>query len=199
MSDILERAIDNLRGEEWDNEADAVEELIAEIGRLRSEIMQPIETFGTPELVAWIEDMHRLVVDYPEPERGQIPFVMEMGELLTRGMKSWTADKDARIKELEASIRQLGSLAFMGNKPLDQIIAHFIAWGQSNYEYTERLEAAFLEAKQCPTCEGAGEIRDVVISQALGRVEVTRVCPLCEGRGEENARAALEKIKKRKG
>ena len=53
--------------------------------------------------------------------------------------------KDARIKELEEMIRQLGSLAFMGDMPLDQIVAHFIAWGQSNYDYTSRLEAAFLE------------------------------------------------------
>ena len=53
--------------------------------------------------------------------------------------------KDARIKELEEMIRQLGSLAFMGDMPLDQIVAHFIAWGQSNYDYTSRLEAAFLD------------------------------------------------------
>ena len=52
----------------------------------------------------------------------------------------------ARIKELEEMIRQLGSLAFMGDMPLDQIVAHFIAWGQSNYDYTSRLEAAFLGA-----------------------------------------------------
>ena len=54
---------------------------------------------------------------------------------------------EARIKELEEMIRQLGSLAFMGDMPLDQIVAHFIAWGQSNYDYTSRLEAAFLESE----------------------------------------------------
>lgn len=54
--------------------------------------------------------------------------------------------KDARIEELEEMIRQLGSLAFMGDMPLDQIVAHFIAWGQSNYDYTSRLEAAFLDS-----------------------------------------------------
>ena len=56
------------------------------------------------------------------------------------------ADKDARNKELEEMIRQLGSLAFMGDMPLDQIVAHFIAWGQSNYDYTSRLEVAFLRS-----------------------------------------------------
>jgi hypothetical protein len=54
--------------------------------------------------------------------------------------------QDARIKELEEMIRQLGSLAFMGDMPLDQIVAHFIAWGQSNYDYTSLLEAAFLDS-----------------------------------------------------
>lgn len=106
--DILGRAKAQLaEGYTAINES-VVRELITEVERLRSEIMQPVETFGTPELVAWIEDMHRLVVDYPEPERGQIPFVMEMGELLTRCMKSWAAAKDARIKELE-SIRDSGT------------------------------------------------------------------------------------------
>lgn len=55
--------------------------------------------------------------------------------------------KDARIKELEGMIKQLGSLAFMADyTPLDQIIAHFMSWGQSNYEYTSRLEVAFLRS-----------------------------------------------------
>lgn len=57
------------------------------------------------------------------------------------------AAKDARIKELEGMIKQLGSLAFMADyTPLDQIIAHFMSWGQSNYEYTSRLEVAFLRS-----------------------------------------------------
>ena len=59
----------------------------------------------------------------------------------------------------------------------------------------KRLEATFLEAKRCPTCNGAGKLIDVVISRNLGRVESERVCPLCEGKWEEKARDALEKIK----
>lgn len=81
---------------------ETIDNLRAEVERLRSEIMQPVETFGTPELVAWIEELHHMVMDFPESERGQIPFVMGMGELLTRGMKSWTAAKDARIDLLDS-------------------------------------------------------------------------------------------------
>ena len=62
-------------------------------------------------------------------------------------------------------------------------------------DYIKRLEAAFLEAKRCPTCNGAGKLIDVVISRNLGRVESERVCPLCEGKWEEKAREALEEIK----
>ena len=68
---------------------------------------------------------------------------------LIAGLKAGAKEviaKAARIKELEEMIRQLGSLAFMGDMPLDQIVAHFIAWGQSNYDYTSRLEAAFLDS-----------------------------------------------------
>lgn len=69
--------------------------------------------------------------------------LMENGnDLRTRCQKAET-----RIKELEGMIKQLGSLAFMADyTPLDQIIAHFMSWGQSNYEYTSRLEVAFLRS-----------------------------------------------------
>ena len=60
---------------------ETIDNLRAEVERLRSEIMQPVETFGTPELVAWIEELHHMVMDFPESERGQIPFVMGMGDV----------------------------------------------------------------------------------------------------------------------
>ena len=85
--------------------------------------------------------------------------------------------KDARIKELEEANRNI-------DKRRDEMAA-----------FIERLEAAFLEAKRCPTCNGAGKLIDVVISRNLGRVESERVCPLCEGKWEEKAREALEEIK----
>ena len=83
----------------------------------------------------------------------------------------------ARIKELEEANRNI-------DKRRDEMAA-----------FIERLEAAFLEAKRCPTCNGAGKLIDVVISRNLGRVESERVCPLCEGKWEEKAREALERIK----
>jgi hypothetical protein len=97
------------------------------------------------------------------------------------------AAKDARIKELEEMIRQLGSLAFMGDMPLDQIVAHFIAWGQSNYDYTSRLEAAFLEAEEqrlafCKNFNHDPKDRWVVVDMDGERMEA-------------EAREALERIK----
>lgn len=84
---------------------------------------------------------------------------------------------EARIKELEEANRNI-------DKRRDEMAA-----------FIERLEAAFLEAKRCPTCNGAGKLIDVVISRNLGRVESERVCPLCEGKGEEKAREALEQLR----
>ena len=101
------------------------------------------------------------------------------------------ADKDARNKELEEMIRQLGSLAFMGDMPLDQIVAHFIAWGQSNYDYTSRLEAAFLEAEEqrlafCKNFNHDPKDRWVVVDMDGERMEA-------------EAREALESIKAETG
>ena len=92
-------------------------------------------------------------------------------------LRKQIAAKDARIKELEEANRNI-------DKRRDEMAA-----------FIERLEAAFLEAKRCPTCNGAGKLIDVVISRNLGRVESERVCPLCEGKWEEKAREALEEIK----
>ena len=64
--------------------------------------------------------------------------------------------------------------------------------------YIERLEAAFLEAKRCPTCNGKGFIRDPYLSRVRGLIideSIDRICPMCEGKGEENAREELERIK----
>ena len=79
----------------------------------------------------------------------------------------------ARIRELEEANRNI-------DKRRDEMAA-----------FIERLEAAFLEAKRCPTCNGAGKLIDVVISRNLGRVESERVCPLCEGKWEEKARQQI--------
>ena len=98
-------------------------------------------------------------------------------EQVFRRKNEQIASKDARIKELEEANRNI-------DKRRDEMAA-----------FIERLEAAFREAKRCPTCNGAGKLIDVVISRNLGRVESERVCPLCEGKWEEKAREALEEIK----
>lgn len=58
----------------------------------------------------------------------------------------------SRAQNAEAQIQWLGALAFMKNLPADQIIDHFISWGNAAYEdqkrqaaYVARLEAAFLK------------------------------------------------------
>ncbi len=102
---------------------------------------------------------------------------MDLQKQKLNDANSQIAAKDARIKELEEANRNI-------DKRRDEMAA-----------FIERLEAAFLEAKRCPTCNGAGKLIDVVISRNLGRVESERVCPLCEGKWEEKAREALEEIK----
>lgn len=86
----------------------------------------------------------------------------------------------ARIAELEA-----GKLMY------EEIAESY----QIGVDDLRGMKEAFLEAKRCPTCNGAGKLIDVVISRKLGRVESERVCPLCEGKWEEKAREALEQIK----
>lgn len=93
-------------------------------------------------------------------------------------------EANARITELEAEAQEY-------HDKKEEALA--LCAGQNRY--IERLEAAFLEAKRCPTCNGAGKLIDVLISRKLGRVESERVCPLCEGKGEEKAREALEQIR----
>ena len=99
-------------------------------------------------------------------------------------------------------IRQLGSLAFMGDMPLDQIVAHFIAWGQSNYDYTSRLEAAFLEVKAGALfCDSRCRFRtshehcdyDGGLCEPYSLHLIER-CPM-KAEWEEQAREALERIR----
>lgn len=77
-----------------------------ENARLRAIISEPVESFGTPELVSWADKIQRILSAYPEEERGNWPFVLDMGAHLQKFVKSWNdpemAAKDARISELEA-------------------------------------------------------------------------------------------------
>lgn len=156
--DILERAkaadLDLLAITDWGKLRDMFGELIAEVEANQALIEQTAKNFLQLQPgISWeggIEEAMKAAVSELErlrsvaEERYQKAWGLS-GEIYE--LRREIAANAARIKELEASIRQLGSLAFMGNKPLDQIIAHFVAWGQSNYEYTAMLEAAFRETK----------------------------------------------------
>lgn len=92
--------------------------------------------------------------------------LMENGnDLRTRCQKA-----EARIKELEEANRNI-------DKRRDEMAA-----------FIERLEAAFLKARQCPTCKGEGTIHPI------GQ-PIDSICPKCLGDPESMAREALERIK----
>lgn len=52
----------------------------------------------------------------------------------------------------------------------------------------ERIESAFLKARQCPTCKGEGTIHPI------GQ-PIDSICPMCLGDPESMAREELERIK----
>ncbi len=91
--------------------------------------------------------------------------------------------RDARIKKLEAEKRRLEAR---------------VEYCHDQTQLIERLKAAFLKAKRCPTCNGKGVIRDPYLSRVRGLIideSIDRICTMCEGKGEEKAREALERIK----
>lgn len=62
-----------------------------EIERLQRIISEPVESFGTQDLVAWTEGLQKILLDFPEEERGQIPFVVTMRSHLEKFAKSWNS------------------------------------------------------------------------------------------------------------
>ena len=70
-----------------------------EITRLQKVISEPVESFGTPELLEWANGLQKIIADYPESERGELPFVMLMGSHLEKFAKSWNSPA---MKRLEA-------------------------------------------------------------------------------------------------
>lgn len=82
----------------------------SEIERLQKAISEPVASFGTPELIEWANELQKIIADFPESERGDLPFVMRMGCHLEKFAKSWhchTLEKQAaRIQELEAVLKE---------------------------------------------------------------------------------------------
>jgi hypothetical protein len=64
-----------------------------EIERLQRIIAEPVESFGTPELIEWANGLQKIIADYPENERGGLSFVMRMGCHLEKFAKSWNASR----------------------------------------------------------------------------------------------------------
>ena len=76
-----------------------------EIERLQAIITEPVESFGTPELITWARELQVIIAEYPESERGSLVFVMRMGSHLEKFSKGWNCmamkQQAARIAELE--------------------------------------------------------------------------------------------------
>ena len=70
-----------------------------EVKRLQNIISGPVKSFGTPELLEWANGLQKIIADYPESERGELPFVMLMGSHLEKFAKSWNSPA---MKRLEA-------------------------------------------------------------------------------------------------
>lgn len=133
-----------------------------EIERLRAMLSYPLAAFGTPELVGWIAEMQKLVDDTPESERGQIPFVMQMGALLERGMNSWQSSK---IKELETRWHQK-------YEELYRITENYIKCLHKKEEECKRLEADFMKSHTIPIIKDGEYIR---LHEKEAREELERI------------------------
>ncbi len=79
-----------------------------EVERLRSVISEPVKSFGTMELVSWVNQLQKTISEYPDAEWGNWPFVLMMGVHCENFSKRWHSPTielmAARIKELEAEV-----------------------------------------------------------------------------------------------
>jgi len=99
------RAFEHCQEYEHCDAGGIIEGACDEIERLQKALSEPLEAFGTPELIAWSQELARLL-DVPESERGGWPFVLSVGCHLEKFAKSWNsqtmAEKDAEIERLRA-------------------------------------------------------------------------------------------------
>jgi len=89
-------------------------EFVAALDRieaLEKAISEPVEAFGTTELIAWNQELARLL-DVPEEERGGIAFVISVGCHLEKFAKSWRSSPAWQItKERKEALDLLCNLA----------------------------------------------------------------------------------------
>ena len=135
--------------------------------------------YGNPSLSkGWdfsaVDELVRVVVLELIAEVGRLRSIEAQQLIALESTASIVEHQAARIKELEEANRNI-------DKRRDEMAA-----------FIERLEAAFLKARQCPTCKGEGTIHPI------GQ-PIDSICPKCLGDPESMAREALERIKAETG
>lgn len=120
--------------------AEALPVACEEIERLQKIISEPVESFGTPELVAWAEGLQKILADFPEEERGRIPFALTMGCHQEKFAKSWNSPvMQEQAKQIED--RNL-------------IIGHMQATSEIQAKRIAELEKALVEERARWMLEG---------------------------------------------
>ena len=108
-----------------------------QIKRLQMIISEPVESFGTPELIAWAEELQAIVAKYPESERGDLPFVMLMGCHMEKFAKSWNC---AAMKQQAEQIKRLEAAYLDEARENIQATKEFLQDRQTPEEYQAEID-----------------------------------------------------------
>lgn len=137
-------------------------EYAKEIERLQRIISEPVESFGTPELIAWAEGLQKIIADYPEEERGQIPFALTMGCHLEKFAKSWNSpamqEQAKQIEDRNLIIGHMQATSEIQAKRIAELERIIDIFGPVD---GDQLEALLAYRK----CKG----HDDIATQSLGR------------------------------
>ena len=183
--DILERAkssAENIERYAYDcdfGEARLVIlELIAEVERLQDLIDKP------PEEADWVADYHLL----QSALDGPIIDAARKWHAAYRKAQNSNLMRAKEVERLRSENKIISDRAAHHDRQDAQEIELLAARIAELRAYIKRLEAAFLKARQCPTCKGEGTIHPI------GQ-PIDSICPKCLGDPESMAREALERIK----
>ncbi|MCK9571184.1 hypothetical protein M0R72_19700 [Candidatus Pacearchaeota archaeon] len=160
-----------------------------EIEQLRKSISEPLEAFGTPELITWNQELTRLL-DVPEIERGGWPFVLSVGCHLEKFAKSWNsqtmAEQAKHIQALESDLKYAQEGCQHGRQEHARLAAilgesdALYVLAQQIVDRNAKFEAALIEpAKLMLTAEQKAAINDALYWMPTPKcgasVEVLRV------------------------
>ena len=109
-----------------------------EIKRLQMIISEPVESFGTAELLAWAAELQTIVEKWPESERGNLPFVMEMGSHLEKLANGWNSPT---IKWQAAYVARLEAAYLDEARENIQATKDFLQEQQTPEEYQAEIDA----------------------------------------------------------